>query len=455
MKPLEASLFKPLSEELKLQLLLSNVVPVNDSFLPFWNSTNKINLFYGSYGSGKSVFIVDRLLDKCINNKYFRGYFGRKIFETVRGTVFKTITDRIKELKKEHIFSFSDSPNGSMIITCKENGNEFYPFGANNPASLKSIKDPTDFFCEELDQFDFTDFGLIYSRLRTEKALTQFWAAFNTEKIYESHWIRKVFFEGEFADQSFKHKSTYRDNNFIDQEDYLQKLKLIANGDEATLNAIADAEWGVMSAINKFIFNFNRKKHICKGLEYIPYIDVLLSFDFNVEPITCLVGQCDGMERVRILDEYRLINSDIEELCTRIISDYPDRHLIVTGDASGQNRTALKRDLNYYKEIKRVLNLGIGQFKIPGSNPPIKNTRVLSNALLFRHNEYLFSDRVPYLIMDIEQCEVDETGGIDKSKDKHQSHLLDCWRYFNWTFLSKFLDLRIYHEDTNIPGSTA
>ena len=141
------------------------------------------------------------------------------------------------------------------------------------------------------------------------------------------------------------------------------------------------------------------------------------------------------------------MNSDIHELCNRILSDYPNDMLLVTGDASGQNRTALKRDLNYYKIIKEVLKLGIGQFKIPASNPPIKNTRVLCNSLLGRHTDYLFSDQVPYLILDIEECEVDSEGSIDKGKDKHMTHLLDCWRYLNNSFLSKFLDLKIYDKE--------
>lgn len=202
----------------------------------------------------------------------------------------------------------------------------------------------------------------------------------------------------------------------------------------------------VSLAVNKFIYNFDRAKHIIKGLEAIPGLPIILSFDFNVEPITCLVGQCNGMDEVRVLDEYRLMNSDIVELCQRIIADYPDKMLIVTGDASGQNRTAIKRDLNYYKIIQAELNLVIGQFQLPPMNPPIKNTRVLCNSLLGRHKNYHFSDRVPYLVLDIEECEVDENGNIDKTKDKHKSHLLDAWRYFNWTFLHKFLDLKIYQN---------
>jgi PBSX family phage terminase large subunit len=226
LKALEASSYKSplLTDELREALLLSGVIPVNDVFMPAWDLDDSIVLLYGSYGSGKSIFIIDKLIRKAVENPYFRCYFGRKVFDTVRGSVFKTITDRLKETRKDHLFHFSDAPNGSMQIRCKENGNEFIPFGANDAKSLKSIKDPTDVFCEEFDQFSFDDFGLIYSRLRTEKAKTQFFAAFNTEKIYQSHFIRKVFFDGEYSNQAYKLKANYYHNHFINQKDYYEKL---------------------------------------------------------------------------------------------------------------------------------------------------------------------------------------------------------------------------------------
>lgn len=239
------------------------------------------------------------------------------------------------------------------------------------------------------------------------------------------------------------HFTTY-DNPFIDPEE-IDEAKNQMDEPSFRCEFLAD---DVSSGINKFIYSFDEKKHIVAGLRGIDYLPIILSFDFNVEPITCLVSQIiDGIKEVRILDEYRLINSDIYELCARIFSDWGQYHLKVTGDASGQNRTALKRDMNYYKVIRSELQLGTGQFSIPAANPKIKNTRVLCNSLLARHPNYHFSDRVPYLVTDILECDTDENGNIDKKKDAHKTHLLDCWRYLNWTYLHRFLDLRIYEAD--------
>lgn len=362
LKPLEASLYKPLPEELKQGLLLSGVVPVNDIFIPFWENTNKINLFYGSYGSGKSVFIVDKLIDKVLNNSYCRVYFGRKVFDTVRGTVFKTITDRIKELNLEGLFNFSDKPNGTMIISCKKNSNEFIPFGANDAASLKSIKDPTDFFCEEFDQFTFEDFGFIYSRLRTEKALTQFWAAFNTERIYQSHWIRRVLFDGEFKDQAAKIKANYYDNHFINHEDYLDKLKLIANGNAAVLNSIANGEWGMVRTGSEFWKSFDETRHV-KEVK-IEKSTMHVSVDENVNPyVTQTIWQIFPQPKViRQVKEILSVspNNNAPKAAKQfaewlILQNYKDV-VYVYGDPSGGKRSTIDaNNASFFDKYIQVL----------------------------------------------------------------------------------------------------
>lgn len=239
--------------------------------------------------------------------------------------------------------------------------------------------------------------------------------------------------------------TTY-DNPFLDPTEIDAARQQL---DESTFRCEFLAE-DVTLAVNKFIYNFDRQKHVVKGLQADKRLPILLSFDMNVEPIVCLAGQCDRLDKVRFLKEYRLMNSDMYELCKRILADWPDFQLLVTGDASGQARTALKKDLNYYKIIREVLKLGMGQFRLQAANPRINNTRVLCNSLLGRHKDFLFSDECNYLILDIEECEVDSSGGIDKSKDKHLTHLLDAWRYWCWTFLHKFLDLKIYDTGSDL-----
>lgn len=363
MKPLEASLFKPLPPELKDNLIRSNVVPVNDALIPLWNNTHKILLLYGGWGSGKSVFFVDSLIDHAITDKYFRCYFGRKILDTVRGSVFKTITDRIKELKKVHLFNFSDAPNGSMVITCKENNNEFFPFGANDSSSFLSIKDPTHFFCEELDQFTFDDFGDIYSRLRKDGVILQFYGAFNTEKIYQSHWLRKVFFDGQFADQSFKFKVNYIDNYFIDREAYYKNLQLTSNGDAIKLAARANGEWGVVRTGGEFWKQFDETKHVGK-VDYVPGV-IWLSLDENVTPyVTCTCWQVRGGKDIKQIKEILCKPKDKSNNAPKAaakVADWLDsiKHtdvVFVCGDPSASARSSIDpNNASFFDKFIEVL----------------------------------------------------------------------------------------------------
>lgn len=447
--PVKASKLLEQPEAIRELLVANGAVPVNDIFFPLWGDDSKILLLYGGWGSGKSVFIADKLIDECLNGDYFRCFYGRKIYDTVRISVFLTLVDRIEERGLEGEFEYSKADNSSMIIKAKNTAGTFNPFGADNVTKLQSVKDPSHIYCEELDQFSQADFGVLLSRLRTPKVKTKLFGAFNTTHVKELHWLKKTLFNDkvkEFDEYTITRVfCNYTDNYFLDKKEYEQTLWIASGFNESKFTEIAAGAWGVQEIGNPFIFNFDRKKHVRPGLEPLPHLPFILSFDFNVDPITCVVGQIDHQgDKVRILDEYRLLNSDIEELCIRIAADLPEQMLIVTGDASGQNRIAIKREFQYYKEIKRILKLGMGQFKVPAANPGIKNTRVLCNALLKKHPDYLFSDRVPYLIMDIEQIETDENGKIDDSKDKHKGHLFDAWRYFNWNFLNNFLPPNAY-----------
>jgi phage terminase large subunit len=471
---LEASLYHPLAPEIKELLLNSGVVPINDIYLEenLWDNKNKINLLYGSYGSGKSIFIVDELIDKCIHDEYFRCYFGRKILETVRGTVFKTITDRIKELKKAHLFSFSDAPNGTMIIVCKKNGNTFYPFGANNADSLKSIKDPTHFFCEELDQFAYEDFGPIYSRLRTEKALTQFYGAFNTEKIYQSHWIRKLFFDGEFAGQARKVKANYYHNYFIDREDYYSKLQLIANGNAAVLNAIANGEWGAVRSGNEFYKQFDETKHVRK-LSYEPGA-IWCSLDDNVNPyVTNTIWQVRGKSANQIHEILTKNPDNNAPKAATKFADYLDSigHkdvVLVCGDPSSSKRTTVDENSAsfYVKFIEVLTKRGYHVVnKVMRSAPEVALSGAFVNAI-FENNIYgwvinigdrCFSSIEEYmLVKENAEGQVFKEEVTDKeTKIRYQirGHIADSFRYFILTILAAEFQLYKGIRKSNIANN--
>lgn len=195
-----------------------------------------------------------------------------------------------------------------------------------------------------------------------------------------------------------------------------------------------------------FAYSFDKELHVKEFGPPIKKYPLYLAFDFNVDPITCLVCQHDDEKnKIRIHKEYRLDKSDTYKLCDRIIADWGDYFFMVTGDASGSNtNTMVKDNKNNYDIIKQKLALELGQLKVPKSNPRIRNSRVLTNSLLSRHPSILIHPRCKFLVEDLKFVEVTDTGEIDKKKDKRRAHLIDCLRYYFNSFHWEFI--KLYHE---------
>ena len=443
--PVKASQFLRLTKDLQVIALHNGIYPVNDVFFPVINDESKILLLYGGYGSGKSVFEVDKLIDECLAGDYFRCFYGRKVMDTVRISVFLTLTDRITERGLESRFTYSKAENSSMIIRC-DNGGSFNPFGADNSDKLKSVKDPSHILCEELDQFTLKDFGVLISRLRTPKVKSKFIGLFNTTTVKKDHWIKTVFFSDktpmEFSEYSVtKLFCNYTDNFFLNKKEYEQTLWISAGFNKQKFQEISQGLWGVEENEQPFVYTYDEKKHVA-ATTVNPNWEVKLSFDFNVDPISCYVGQDNG-NTIRGIEMIKLPNSNIYDLCDVIKAKYGKYLLLVTGDATGRARSALVKDnLNYFKIIKAQLSLGDRQMRQPVSNPTLEENRVLVNAAFHWLDIQIDPDNCQGLIFDLENVKVLADGSIekqDRNDPKKQQDALACFRYYLNTFFKHIL----------------
>lgn len=170
--------------------------------------------------------------------------------------------------------------------------------------------------------------------------------------------------------------------------------------------------------------------------------EIYLSFDFNVNPMTCIASQ-HTHNSIRIIKEWRLTNSDIYAMCATIKADLGSRLIKITGDASGNARSGVTRgNTSYYVVIKQELYLAKGQIHVPSINPSIDNSYLLTNSLFARHEDLKISAKgCPYLIEDLKSVKVvqGEHISIDKKTDAMKSHLLDCLRYYFWTWHKQFI----------------
>jgi len=238
----------------------------------------------------------------------------------------------------------------------------------------------------------------------------------------------------------FYQDASAEDNPYVTAEQW----KNWQNMDDKLYEQFIGGSWDFAKPANTFAYAFDEKKHH-RDVVYNSGFPLFASFDFNVEPITCLMSQHD-LQWVHVIKEHRLLVSDIWALTDQIIAEHPGAFFMVTGDASGRARSAIsKGNKNYYTIIREQLQISTNQVKVPRANPSIRNTRVLTNSLFSKHGNYFINTKAcPHLTLDLNGVVVNDKGEIDKDKDKRKTHLLDCLRYYNWTFHRDFLDKSLY-----------
>lgn len=235
---------------------------------------------------------------------------------------------------------------------------------------------------------------------------------------------------------TFKHFTSY-DNPLIAKRD----IDDMANAmDDLTRRQEILGEF-LDHAESPFLYAFDEKLHVIESYEPNINLPLILSFDFNCDPMTAVVGQSSQVRELVIFDEFVLKNSSTPELCERIKAKYPNwlGRIIVTGDASGKSRNALAAGgLNHYKIIKKALTVRDNQMKVRSKNLSHVNSRVLCNSVIQNAN-FRITKNCKNAIADMIYAAVSPDGGLVKTSEQG-NHLTDCIRYIIDAQFFDFID---------------
>lgn len=228
-----------------------------------------------------------------------------------------------------------------------------------------------------------------------------------------------------FDNWAFFHFTTY-DNPFIAKEEIeMARLQL----DDLTFRQEYLAEY-VDANDRPYLYAFDEKKHVIPNYRPNPHLNLLVSMDFNLEPMTCVIGQQPDVTSLVIFDEMRLDNGSTPEMCERILSKYNDfvGRMVVTGDATGQNRTSMVRgNMNHYTIIKEKLFLKKADLVVPRQNESHENSRIFCNSVLQNAN-FKITANCTETIRDLVYASVDEFGELIKTQVQG-NHFFDGTRY--------------------------
>jgi phage terminase large subunit len=405
----------------------------SEHFKSFLQSKNRYQILWGGRGGGKTHNIILKLIAISFLQEYNHIVYVNKVFGDIRKNQFKDIIKVLKALGLTKYFSINKTNYGfKNLIT----GTEFTALGMDNAENTKGLSDPTIIWWDEINKGSQDDFTTLNALLRTPLNKNhQFIISFNPVDV--NSWLRTYFFDEnddskikvDFLDSYVNH-STFANNEFIDREKYEETLRLNYSHNQNLLDVNLYGKWGQAEVDKPFIPTFRKEKHV-QDCEYNNGT-IYLSFDFNVNPMTCIAGQLQG-NKILVIEEFVLRDSDIYELCDHIRMRLPkSNNIMVTGDATGKNRQAIsKGGITYYQVIADKLKLSGYQFVIPSVNHSNLNSRELISRAF--HTDLCFiNPNCKLMINDLTYCEVGSDGKLLKKTTgtgSELSHLMDCLKY--------------------------
>lgn len=428
------------------KMIMAGVIPVNDPFKPYWETTHRHEVYYGGRGSGKSRFIAEKLVNKCINDKYFKYIYCRKHYADIKESQFDLIKKWITKIGKEKEFKFNET---TLRIT-HNSGNCFVAKGLDNPEKSKGVEEANGIWCEEITELEEIDYITLNQLLRTMVADLCSIVSFNP--IHEKNWVRNYFFT---KDDPHKVKpelgdvialrTTLWDNPFINREQYAKDLIAGASGNQNIIRVVLSGDWGQTENGNPWVYNFSLERHV-RPVKFNPFMPIYLSFDFNNDPVACIaeqhseiIGQPSSF--IHYICEFVGILK-IEELCQQIRARFPNAIFFVTGDRSGSNED-LGRNQTLYQMIQSALGVSDRCMNINTSNLYHADSRMLCNTMLFHYpHMYINGEECPNLITDIQKATVDGNkplpSALKKDREGYKMDVFDAWRYDLQTYFNEY-----------------
>ena len=308
----------------------------NDIYYPYLlDYSKRYEVYFGGAGSGKSVFICQKLLLKACRSQR-KVLIVRKVANTLKDSVFDLV---ITTLKRWRIYEYCKVNLTTYTITLP-NDSMFLFKGMDDSEKIKSITDITDIWCEEGTELLEDDYTQLDLRLRAMVGDLQLIISFNP--VSKTNWVYKKWF-GEAASYDKENTmilhTTYKHNRFL-PESYIRALEEKANSNYTYYRIYALGEF---VSLDRLVFQNWR-------IEDFNHADIegkmIIGLDFGfVNDISALVASVvdEANKRIYIFREWGDTNKTNEELAKIIFSLGFSKSNIIADCAEPKSIEELKR----------------------------------------------------------------------------------------------------------------
>lgn len=297
----------------------------------------RYNVYWGGRGSGKTKFIMQKLMIKGLKEKRLI-LLMRKETNKLRDSVWKELLEIIEDFKLTPFFTINKT---EFRATCNINGTEFKCLGLDEPEKIKGFAGMSDVFMDEITAFNEEDIELIDGTLRSTgyELPLQMYFAFNPISKVNFVYTYFGFDTGITPPDTFILHSTYLDNPHLD-ESYLKRME---NMKERNYNRWKIEALGEFVTLDKLVFQ-NWKSEEFNHAEIKGDLIVGLDFGF-INDISALVASIldEANKRIYIFREWGDTGKTNQELAKIIESLGFSKSIIIADSAEKKSIEEIRR----------------------------------------------------------------------------------------------------------------
>lgn len=310
-------------------------------YLPYMRDyETRVNVFYGGAGSGKSYFVMQKIILKALDSQR-KVLIVRKVGATLKESVWSLtlelihtggLTPAVKQINKSDLTI--EFLNGSVLLFK----------GLDDSEKIKSINGITDIVIEEATEITLDDFTQLNLRLRSKKPNNQIHLMFNP--VSKANWVYKYFFETK-PDNCVIVQTTYKDNTHLPKE-YVDSLHALENKNPAYYKIYVRGEF---ATLDKLVFPVIHKRIISEDELTDAWFWAGMDFGYTNDPTAITWGYYNPIKNdLYITGEYDKIGMTNDVIAETLVSLGLSKEKIVADSAEPKSITEL-RNLG----IKRII----------------------------------------------------------------------------------------------------
>ncbi|AGK96792.1 PBSX family phage terminase large subunit [Clostridium pasteurianum] len=384
----------------------------NKAYMPYLQDyEHRFNVFYGGSGSGKSHFVIQKMILKYLKFPNRKCLVIRKVGATLRDSVFALFKSVLSDW---HIYDKCTIKESFFTIELP-NGNQFIFKGLDDSEKIKSIANIDDIIIEECTELNLDEFSQLNLRLRSKNKFNQIYCMFNP--VSKANWTYIKWFENGYNhDNTVVVHTTYKDNKFLPKE-YVNSLlemekdnptyyRIYALGQFATLDKLVYNNWKIDNFDWKELIKNNNKLTAYFGMDF-GYVNDPSAF------VAILVDK--EAKKMYIFDEFYRKGLLNNELAKMIKSKGYSKEIIIADSAEQKSIEEIKRD---------------GIYRIKGAR---KGKDSIINGIQFiQQYQLIINTNCTNIVEELSNYtwQKDKSTGeyINRPIDKY-NHLLDALRY--------------------------